>query len=169
MHALVEQEAQRTPHPTRLRRPTFSLKGRRGAQGSFAAKTQRLARGAPFSPGGRRVGDEGAQPVDNQPAFASLLSQRPPHPTASRPPSSTREEGSSGQRFGRTSSTRQKSPSPLVRGEGRGEGCAACRCQPAFANLLPQHTPHPTRLRRPTFSLKGRREAESGSVSELPQ
>ena len=142
--------------PARLarRRLEVSHQGRRGVWGGVSEEPSGPAKRAPFSPGGRRVGDEGAQPVGSQPAFASLLSQRPPHPTAARPPSPTRGEGELWRRFGKNSKACKESPL-LPWWEKSWDGCSICDKYRRRRSSPPQRTPHPTASRPPSPLTRG--------------
>src|SRR5690606_6840342 len=123
--------------------------GATGRLGKRHGRTQKQQRKPPSPLVGEGPGMRGAQPFGNRPAFANLPPQRPPHPTASRPPSPTRGEGehvaASRQELGR------QPKSPLAPREGRGdggEGCAEGQPAPRLEEET-QRTPRPTAARPP--------------------
>src|SRR5690606_32050332 len=100
----------------------------RGARGGVAAGTQMLPQEPPSPLVGEGPGMRETQAIGSQPAFASWPPQRTPHPSRTFGPihllPSRGAKHGPWRCFSKNSKTAERAPSPLVRGEGWGEGCA---------------------------------------------
>jgi hypothetical protein len=182
------RQAQRTPHPTRLRRPTFSLKGRRVALGGLFGKNTKVccllrrSRQYPLLPlrekvaGAKRRSDEGCAEIPFEPGLVGQA-QRPPHPPLRGTFSHQGRRGTLGGRFGRNATVGFPPPAlagkrlaraarntsvaigaPLSPG-GRGDGGEGGSAVQFEPGLVGQAQRPPHPPLRGTFSHQGRRGA----------
>ena len=120
---------------------------------------------SPSSLEGERTG--GAQHVGARPAFASFLPQRPPHPPRRGTFSLRGRRGVRGGAAARVQMRAQGAPFSAGGRRAGGEGAQPVGGPAAVCEFAASAPPHPTRLRRPTFSHQGRREHKAALQQKL--